>query len=69
AVVLFHPIAGRWRPACLRAATVSVETVSPPLVLTRLYFNTDVKWALAGIGEIKSGQECNIEQTLRHVTS
>jgi hypothetical protein len=30
-VVLFHPIAGRWGPACLRAATASVETVSPPL--------------------------------------
>jgi hypothetical protein len=30
-VVLFHPIAGRWGPACLRAAAVSVETVSPPL--------------------------------------
>jgi hypothetical protein len=29
--VLFHPIAGRWGPACLRAATASVETVSPPL--------------------------------------
>jgi len=29
-VVLFHPITGRWRPACLRAATASVETVSPP---------------------------------------
>ena len=28
--MLFHPIAGRWRPACLRAATASVETVSPP---------------------------------------
>ena len=29
--MLFHPIAGRWGPACLRAATASVETVSPPL--------------------------------------
>jgi len=28
--VLFHHVAGRWVPACLRAATVSVETVSPP---------------------------------------
>ena len=30
AVMVFHPIAGRWRPACLRVATASVETVSPP---------------------------------------
>ena len=34
--MLFHPIAGRWGPACLRAATAPVETVSPPL---ELYFN------------------------------
>ena len=32
AVVMFHPIPGRWRPACLRAATGSVDTVSPPSV-------------------------------------
>jgi hypothetical protein len=36
AVVFFHPIAGRWRPACLLAATTSVETVSPPLSMERL---------------------------------
>jgi len=37
AVMFFHPIAGRWRPACLRVATASVETVSPP---SELYRNT-----------------------------
>src|SRR6187397_2737297 len=26
----FQPIGGGWPPACLRAATTSVETVSPP---------------------------------------
>jgi len=35
--MFFHPIAGRWRPACLRVATASVETVSPP---SELYRNT-----------------------------
>src|SRR5207245_1378937 len=35
--MFFHPIAGRWRPACLRVATASVETVSPP---SELYANT-----------------------------
>jgi len=37
AVLFFHPIAGRWRPACLRVATASVETVSPPLEYSELY--------------------------------
>jgi hypothetical protein len=36
AVLVFHPFKGRWGPACLRVATASVETVSPPL----LYFST-----------------------------
>jgi hypothetical protein len=35
-VVLFHHVSGRWVPACLRAATVSVETVAPPLDATRI---------------------------------
>jgi hypothetical protein len=31
-------ITGRWTPACLRAATASVETVSPPL--TTLFYHS-----------------------------
>jgi hypothetical protein len=31
--VVFHQVTGRWTPACLRAATASVETVSPPQTL------------------------------------
>jgi len=46
--VLFHPIAGRWGPACLRAATASVETVSPPL---ELYFNIFGQSVLAAAAE------------------
>ena len=28
--MVFHLVTGRWLPACLLAATASVETVSPP---------------------------------------
>ena len=30
ASMVFHLVTGRWLPACLLAATASVETVSPP---------------------------------------
>jgi hypothetical protein len=52
AVLVFHPIAGRWRPACLRVATASVETVSPPA----RYFNT----AAAAL-PLKVGAEPSVE--------
>jgi len=32
AIIIFHAITGVWTPACLLAASISVEAVTPPLV-------------------------------------
>jgi len=31
AIIIFHAITGVWTPACLLAASISVEAVTPPL--------------------------------------